>query len=95
MSVSSQCSSDDSLFPYSIGCSGGTRSKGDESWAAGMSTVSVLMYLVTIPCVLRCIPKCLAEPSGVIDCGVRTCVCCSDGTCYRRQKSHVMSMLSW
>ena len=40
VSVSSQYSLDDSLSPSSIGCSGGTRSRGGESWVAGMSSVS-------------------------------------------------------
>ena len=74
VSVSSQYSSEDSLSPSSIGCSGGTRSSGGEFWMTGMSSVSWLPYLVTMPCVLCCVPKSVWQsPLEVIVCGLRTC----------------------
>ena len=40
-----------------------------------------------MPCVLQPIPKVFREPSGMIACGLGTCLCSSGDAGYRRQKS--------
>ena len=57
VSVSSEYLSDESFPPSSTGWSCCMRSKGVDSWLSGMSSVSWLPYLVTMPCALWHIPK--------------------------------------
>ena len=61
VSVYWQYSLDESLFPSGTGWSCGMRSKRVESWVSGMSFVSWLPYVVTMPCVLWHVPKVLSR----------------------------------
>ena len=83
VAVSLRYSSDNSLSSSGIGCYGGARSTGDESWKAGTSSVSWLLYLVTMPCVLQYIPKMFSRAFRG-DCLCLWDMCgCSGGAGYR------------
>ena len=83
MSVSSQYSSDNSWYPYGIGCS------GDARYSLGWQGHPLCHdFCIFLPWCVSCggFQSCLAEPSGVTVCGLGTCVL-QWGACYRRQKS--------
>ena len=86
VSVSSQYSTDESLFPSGTGWSCCMRSKGLSPGCQGCPLCPD--FCIWLPCHVSCstFQRCLAEPSGMIVCGLRTCACCG-GAGDRRQKS--------
>ena len=66
VTVSSQYSLAESLSPSGTGLSCGVRSKGDGSLVSWMSSVLWLSYLVTMSCILQCIPKLFSRDFRVL-----------------------------